>query len=237
MSPDESPAKQDGSGKQASGGVEPAKPADLGAPATGREHLAEEPEVIGFEVTYANGKSQPSDAPLSDLSLPSDFDNSASFSRDAAPRQESRPPQAPQRSPATSSGGTPAPGSADNMEGGVGTTNSTANTPGAPAAPHVRLSTALALAQTLPSGTAMGFSVEYTFLAGYVPNGRYVWIIQPPSGPAVALPVQLSRRGALTQFVPQWGPVPGTYQLQLAIVDSNDRPQAMCRPIDAVYAR
>jgi hypothetical protein len=102
--------------------------------------------------------------------------------------------------------------------------------------PQVRLSAARALAQSLPTGTAMGFSIDYRFAANFIPNARYGWIIQPPQGNAVAIPVRLQQQGTLSQFIPEWGAMTGTYKLQLVVIDANNQPHPMSRPIDAVYA-
>lgn len=179
--------------------------------------------------------------------LPSNF-----FAKDAPKQQESFVPSRPapsldstdsQQPPVDprpgSTPGRPNPfgfpnGYSANHGGGGAPAAST----GAPssAVPQVRLSSAVALAQSLPTGTAMGFSMDYVFLSEFLPNARYAWIIQPPRGKAIAMEVRLQQQGSLSQFVTQWGPMEGTYQLQLVIMDSQGKPRPMSRAIDAFYA-
>lgn len=115
-----------------------------------------------------------------------------------------------------------------------------ADRPGPPAGGatqgQIRLRTAVALPQSLPSGTAMGFSVEYQFL-GTQPEGsqvQYVWVIKPPSGQPWEAKVQLQSQGTLQTFVTQWGPVSGTYEMRIDAVTRYAR-QAASRPISATY--
>ena len=129
--------------------------------------------------------------------------------------------------------GFPAGHSAANTPPATAPSNS--GSPGANSVPKVRLLRANALAQSLPTGTAMGFSMEYQFLSNYLPNAQYAWIIQPPQGNAVAIPVRLQAQGTLSQFVPAFGSMEGTYKLQLVIFDGK-QPRPMSRAIDAYYS-
>lgn len=109
---------------------------------------------------------------------------------------------------------------------------------GEPGAVSLRLHRGVALAQTLPTGTAMGFQVQYVFNSDFNPNARYAWIIKPPQGQAVAMEVKLDKsQGALSTFVTQWGPVTGGYEMQIQMMNSSGRPQPICKPITAYYAR
>jgi hypothetical protein len=65
----------------------------------------------------------------------------------------------------------------------------------------------VALAQTLPTGTAMGFSVEYEFV-GRRPTGSatFFWVLVPGKGQTVRQPVQLNARGTLQGFVQRFRP-------------------------------
>ena len=117
--------------------------------------------------------------------------------------------------------------------GGVAQTAANSSAP-----PKLRLARAVALAQTLPTGTAMGFQVEYFFNGEFDPSGRYFWVIQPPKGDAVAMPVTLNKQhGSLATFVTQWGAVTGAYEMQIQMLNASGRPQPICRSIKATYAQ
>lgn len=80
----------------------------------------------------------------------------------------------------------------------------------------VRLSTGVALPQTLPEGTAMGFSVEYQVTQGQpLPAERYYWVIERAQGPPARLPVQLQPRGTLERFFSDFRPEHGPFQTHL----------------------
>jgi len=82
--------------------------------------------------------------------------------------------------------------------------------------PSIRLSAGVALAQTLPAGTAMGFSVDYEFTEGQPnPTSQYVWVIEPGKGPPVKFMVRLSSKDNLLTFVPKWRPENGPFQTHL----------------------
>lgn len=84
--------------------------------------------------------------------------------------------------------------------------------PTRPTADTIRLSTGVALAQTLPTGTAMGFSVEYEFV-NHAPSGtaNLIWVIESGNGKAVRQRVQMAARGTLEGFVPQFRPEDGPF--------------------------
>lgn len=77
----------------------------------------------------------------------------------------------------------------------------------------VRLSTGMALAQTLPEGTMMGFSVDYV-AAGALPATRFVWVLQRREGDPIRIEVPLKSSGTLQTFVP-WLPEDGPFQCHL----------------------
>lgn len=80
----------------------------------------------------------------------------------------------------------------------------------------IKLSTGVALAQTLPSGTAMTFSVTYSFIEGSPqPGERYIWVIQPAQGEAVKEQVQLNSQGTLMKTVPQWRKQDGPFRTHI----------------------
>jgi hypothetical protein len=86
---------------------------------------------------------------------------------------------------------------------------------GSPAMP-IELSTGVALAQTLPEGTRMGFSVEYRFAEGQSPDptAKYVWVLQPAAGMPIRVQVPLKPQGTLETFTP-WRPDDGPFQSHL----------------------
>ena len=78
--------------------------------------------------------------------------------------------------------------------------------------PAIRLSAGVALPQSLPTGTAMGMSVDYAFTAGQPqPSLSYVWVIEPAKADPVRQPVQLSRSGTLQAFFTQLRPEHGPF--------------------------
>ncbi len=76
-----------------------------------------------------------------------------------------------------------------------------------PTADTIRLSRGVALAQTLPTGTAMGFSAEYEFVS-HAPSGpvNLTWVVESAKGQAIRQPVQMTARGTLQGFVVQFRP-------------------------------
>jgi hypothetical protein len=77
----------------------------------------------------------------------------------------------------------------------------------------IQLSAGTALAQTLPTGTAMGFSVDYEFSSGQPgSSARYLWVIEPAGGQSVKQPIQLDSQGTLQGFVQQLRPDDGPFQ-------------------------
>lgn len=82
----------------------------------------------------------------------------------------------------------------------------------APATP-IRLSAGTALAQTLPEGTTMGFSVDYQFTAGHPDaNAQYFWVVERTQGPPAKQPVRLSAQGTLQGFIGGFRPEHGPFQ-------------------------
>ena len=86
----------------------------------------------------------------------------------------------------------------------------------------IRLSAGVALAQTLPTGTAMGFSVDYQFTANQ-PTGPIplLWVIQDGKGHSVKQPVQMASRGTLQGFVTQFRPEHGPFNCHIEDKSSN----------------
>ena len=82
--------------------------------------------------------------------------------------------------------------------------------------PSIRLSAGVALPQSLPTGTAMGISVDYAFAAGQpLPSLSYVWVIEPAKADPVKQPVQLSQSGTLQAFFTQLRPEHGPFHAHI----------------------
>lgn len=91
-----------------------------------------------------------------------------------------------------------------------------ANPPAAvsPSTHGVELSLPVALAQTLPGGTAMGFSVNYRFLqGGPQPGWQYAVVVQAADGRRDARELPSGPQGTLQWFV-DWKPGDGPFQGQ-----------------------
>jgi len=88
--------------------------------------------------------------------------------------------------------------------------------PSAAAPLPVQLSAGTALAQTLPDGTAMGFSVDYQFTQGQPePSAQYFWVIERAQGSPTKQAVRLQARGTLQGFVTHFRPEHGPFQAYL----------------------
>ncbi len=96
---------------------------------------------------------------------------------------------------------------------------------------NVSLSAGLALAQTLPDGTAMGFSIDYQFDQGEPSSvGRYIWVIVPTVGKPESISVELESSGWLQALFPGLKPEHGPFRCYLAQAGTGTQPQ----PISAV---
>ncbi|MFH1265623.1 MAG: hypothetical protein ABIK89_07830 [Planctomycetota bacterium] len=80
--------------------------------------------------------------------------------------------------------------------------------------PSIKLSAGVALPQSLPTGTAMGFSADYRFTGGRPsPSSRYFWVIEPAKGEPVRMEVKLNDEGTLPPtFVPSFRPENGPFR-------------------------
>ena len=164
------------------------------------------------------------------------------YDQSAPPTEVSRPqaPREPQRATPqryeldpSNTGSSPAP---------TGTTDQPyADRPGTPTGgptqPVIRLRTAVALPQSLPTGTAMGFSLDYVFSLN-APNAdsRYVWVIEPPKGEANQSDVKLSDEGSLSRFVTQWGAKTGTYTTYVDEITSAGKRQTVSNRLKLRYS-
>jgi hypothetical protein len=76
----------------------------------------------------------------------------------------------------------------------------------------VHLSAGVALAQTLPNGTAMSFSVDYQFRDGSPnPSNKYFWVIEGKGGKSWPFAVQLANSGNLPLIAPSLRPEAGPF--------------------------
>jgi hypothetical protein len=64
----------------------------------------------------------------------------------------------------------------------------------------IRLSAGVALPQSLPTGTAMGMSIDYAFAGGLNQSSRYLWVISSEGGGEVETEVNLAVSGTLQSF-------------------------------------
>ena len=93
---------------------------------------------------------------------------------------------------------------------------------------YARLSAGVALPQSLPNGTTMGFSVDYVLSRNLPGSGnRSIWVIQSAKGGSVAIPVQLKAKGNLSAFAPGLRPEHGPFQSYLAIQMPDGRQQVI----------
>jgi hypothetical protein len=77
----------------------------------------------------------------------------------------------------------------------------------------IKLSAATALPQSLPTGTATGFSVDYEFVRGQPdPATEYVWVVESAQGQKNRLGVRLEPRGTLQQFILEFKPEQGPFR-------------------------
>lgn len=99
----------------------------------------------------------------------------------------------------------------------------------------VRLSAGVALPQSVPSGTAIGFSVDYTFTSGGPQSAlRYVWVIRAAAADQTwEQAVQLKQQGQLQTFVTKWRPEQGPFETFIAEVGPDDdrRPISSVEPL------
>ncbi|TWU14182.1 hypothetical protein CA54_30250 [Symmachiella macrocystis] len=86
-----------------------------------------------------------------------------------------------------------------------------------------KLKTGIALPQTLPNGTQIGFSVDYRFRT-YTPNpqAQYVWEIRQGDGSIEQLAVQITgRMGTLSQFLPV-RPEQGPFSSRISVMEEQE---------------
>lgn len=162
----------------------------------------------GIVVTAAGCSYEPAPMPPRDAVAPSAAAPNASGLK-ASAQTGAASPASPSSSPnAAAAGPTSGPASMP--------ASATKAAPSGPAlgALPVQLSAGVALAQTLPDGTQMGFSVDYQYRGAAMSPVAAVWVIQRRSGAPARLRVQLQAGGNLATFVP-WPPDEGPYQCRI----------------------
>ena len=86
----------------------------------------------------------------------------------------------------------------------------------------VTLSAGTALPQSLPTGTTMSFSVDYTLRERPAGSSvQYFWVIERAMGPQLVIPVQLKAKGTLMQLNPGWRPEQAPFRCYIAIRNSS----------------
>ena len=94
--------------------------------------------------------------------------------------------------------------------------------------PSISLSAGVALPQSLPTGTAMGISVDYTFTIGQPrPSLAYVWVIEAANADSVKQSVQLNLSGTLQQFFTQLRPQHGPFHTHIESSDGTRLSRSM----------
>jgi len=86
-----------------------------------------------------------------------------------------------------------------------------------------KLKTGIALPQTLPNGTQIGFSVDYRFRT-YTPDpqAQYVWEIRQGNGSVEQLAVQITgKKGTLNQFLPV-RPEQGPFSSRICVMEAQE---------------
>jgi hypothetical protein len=73
----------------------------------------------------------------------------------------------------------------------------------------------VALPQTGPEGTMMGFSVSYEFAQGKPDSEGYVWVIERTHGDAARRPVKLTEKGTLEAMIQKWRPEDGPFHTHI----------------------
>ena len=132
------------------------------------------------------------------------------------------PPQDVASAPAEAPGSAPAPSSAP------------AQAPAQKTAPVparrrqrtnlVHLSAGTSLPQSLPTGTTMHFSVDYSLRQKPGNSSvQYFWVIARTMGPPVSIPVQLKAKGTLIQLATGWRPEHAPFRCYIALRNSSGK--------------
>ena len=88
----------------------------------------------------------------------------------------------------------------------------------------VHLSAGTSLPQSLPTGTTMHFSVDYSLRQKPGNSSvQYFWVIERTMGPPVSIPVQLKAKGTLIQLATGWRPEHAPFRCYIALRNSSGK--------------
>lgn len=152
---------------------------------------------------WCAGCDQPTASPVSSTSLPPPLRAQTVLPGDLPHVPAVEPPMPAAQFPAANAVAAPPPGQAP-----------AAVTPATPTAtaPRIRLSTGIALAQTLPDGTNVLCSIDYQWVSGGAQQGaEYVWVIELGNGHRMSGPANVAKaRGTIEPILrgvkPDQGP-------------------------------
>lgn len=147
---------------------------------------------------WCMGCDQPTASPVSSQSLPPPAVSAQTvMPSDAVPSLPAAPADSPAAPLASSPDRNPP---ASQPQGQV----PAAVPPSAPAAsaPRIRLSTGIALAQTLPDGTSVLCSIDYQWISGAAQQGaEYVWVIELGNGQRMTGSANVAKRSGTIQAI------------------------------------
>jgi hypothetical protein len=83
---------------------------------------------------------------------------------------------------------------------------SPSQSPASRGVPAIRLSAGIAVPQSLPTGTAMGMSVDYQIAGPLNLSSQYMWVVSSQAGENVEVAAPLQTMGTLQAFFSQLRP-------------------------------
>jgi hypothetical protein len=88
----------------------------------------------------------------------------------------------------------------------------------------VHLSAGTSLPQSLPTGTTMHFSVDYSLRQQPTQSSaQFFWIIERTTGPPIAIPVTLKNKGTLIKLTAGWRPEHAPFRCYIAIRNASKK--------------
>jgi hypothetical protein len=181
----------------------------------GRRVPVEGKKGAGAEVAASSGSKAASSTPTADRTA----------QRPGSVAGASQPPQWPSSMSSGTSSPSAAPPGQTPPPAMPGSSTPAISPPGPPGAQGVAigLSAGVALPQTGPEGTMMGFSVDYQFIQGQPhPSESFFWVIERAQGAPERVPRRLQPKGTLEGFITSgWRPEQGPFRTH--IEDSRGR--------------